>query len=199
MKTNPGDVIALGVIHRVHQRRCAGLGHRAQRFLQNVGQPAFFVAGRRIVVEAAAEARQVLLVARDEAEQSFRHLPVARAAHQQMLGAEASRWSPPARRSRRWRPACREQTPSAGFAVMPENESDPPQFRPSTIFDAGMSTRCSAAACSIKLANLAARGFQRARACRRSIAASSPPGASCAAHSGRGNDRSGSLRSPGPE
>ena len=57
-------------------------------------------------------------------------------------------------------PASRsEQTPSAGLAVMPEKESDPPQFSPSTIFEAGSSTRCSAAARSMKRGDLAARGF----------------------------------------
>jgi hypothetical protein len=42
-----------------------------------------------------------------------------------------------------------EHTPSAGFAVMPENESEPPQFSPSTMREAGTSTRSSAAPCSI--------------------------------------------------
>jgi hypothetical protein len=42
-----------------------------------------------------------------------------------------------------------EHTPSAGFDVIPENESDPPQFSPSTIFDAGTSVRLCAATDSI--------------------------------------------------
>ena len=119
-----------------------------------VSPPSLFP-GDGIVVEAAAEAGQVLLVASDEAQQLLRHLPVARAAHQQMLGAEDLGGLRQHRASRRLPPAYREQTPSAGLAVMPENESEPPQFSPSTILDAGDSTRCSAAACSIKLANLA--------------------------------------------
>jgi hypothetical protein len=45
-----------------------------------------------------------------------------------------------------------EATPSAGFAVMPEKESEPPQFSPSTIFETGISTRLQAAAASMKRA-----------------------------------------------
>jgi len=39
-----------------------------------------------------------------------------------------------------------------GLAVMPEKESEPPQLRPRTIFDAEISVRRSAAACSMKRA-----------------------------------------------
>ena len=45
-----------------------------------------------------------------------------------------------------------EQYPRAGLAVIPEKESEPPQFSPSTILDAGASVRFSAAACSMKRA-----------------------------------------------
>ncbi len=40
---------------------------------------------------------------------------------------------------------------------MPEKESDPPQFRPRTIFEAGVSLRWSAAARSMKRADLLPR------------------------------------------
>ena len=42
-----------------------------------------------------------------------------------------------------------EQYPRAGFAVMPENESDPPQFNPRISFEAGAAVRPSDAARSI--------------------------------------------------
>ena len=79
---------------------------------------------------------------------------------------------------------------------MPENESDPPQFRPSTIFEAGVSTRFSAAACSIEPAS---------RRLASSTVALVPPH-DCSviptrrprpAASRSGSDRPGSPRSPG--
>ena len=44
--------------------------------------------------------------------------------------------------------------------MIPENESEPPQFSPSTIFEAGVSTRFSADACSIKPEMALARGVR---------------------------------------
>jgi len=67
-----------------------------------------------------------------------------------------------------------EQMPSAGFAVIPENESDPPQFSPSMILDAGQLGPLLSRSLLHQLVDLAARGSRAPRGCRRSIAASLP-------------------------
>ena len=54
-----------------------------------------------------------------------------------------------------------DATPSAGLAVMPEKESDPPQFSPTTSFEAGTSVRFSLAHSSISARIWRLRGFDR--------------------------------------
>src|SRR5262249_28727796 len=61
----------LGVIDHIDHAGRARLRHRAEGLLEDVAQPALFVSRRRIVVEAAAEAAEILLVPADAIEELF--------------------------------------------------------------------------------------------------------------------------------
>ena len=54
---------ALGVVDGILHWRSAGFCDGAERLFEDVRESARFVAGRRIVIEASAEAVQILLVA----------------------------------------------------------------------------------------------------------------------------------------
>ena len=130
---NPGFRNALGIIENVLERAGAGFGHRAQRFFQNIRQAAFFISGRRIVVETAAELPQISLYFSTHAKSSratarFRARRTSRCSAPKISVVSASTMAPPRSTIKS------QQKPSAGFAVMPENESDPPQFSPSASF-----------------------------------------------------------------
>src|SRR5262249_43134428 len=79
---------AFRVIDGVVQWRRSRFGDRTQRFLKDVRQPARLVAWRGVVVEAAAESRQILLVSTHESEQPFGNGAASRPANQEMLRAE---------------------------------------------------------------------------------------------------------------
>ena len=57
MNTKPFAVTGFGVVHHIDQVGAAGLRHRAERLLQDRGQPARLVAGRGIGVHLGALAR----------------------------------------------------------------------------------------------------------------------------------------------
>ena len=123
---------ALGEIHRVHQRaRCRPWPPR----------PAISpgcCSGRRLCCRARDCRRSSRRTAPDtlctrgcsastcSATARLRARRTSRCSAPKISGVSASTAVPPAAASRS------EQTPSAGFAVMPENESEPPQFSPST-------------------------------------------------------------------
>src|SRR5581483_6149236 len=61
-ENKPRRVHRLGVIDRVGESGTTGRRDGAQRFFQNVGETAFLVSGRWIIVETAAEAAEILLI-----------------------------------------------------------------------------------------------------------------------------------------
>ena len=86
-----GAVDSFGVIQNFVERRGACLGDGAKGFLEDVAQAAFFVAGRRIVVEAPAKTGQVALVVGHQFQQALSRGAGARAFDQQMLRPEVLR------------------------------------------------------------------------------------------------------------
>ncbi len=118
-------------------------------FSRMLRQAAIFISRRRVVVETPAEASQVLLISRDEAQKSLRHVPVARAANEQMLGAETlGRLG-----QHSGCPNCSQSIaakPQRRIRGNPRERIRPAAVQPQDNFDAGISVRCSAAALSMR-------------------------------------------------
>ena len=77
----------LGIFHDVDQVRAAGLGHRAERLLDDCRQPARLVAGRRVGVDLLAVLVGVLLPPAHQLDELLADLAADRAAREQVLGA----------------------------------------------------------------------------------------------------------------
>ena len=69
MKTKPFAVTGSRVLVDRDQVGGAALGHRAERLLEDRGEPAGLVAGRRVVVHLVAVARGVVLPPADPLDQ----------------------------------------------------------------------------------------------------------------------------------
>src|SRR5579885_1329804 len=138
-----GRAHALGVIDDIVQRGGSRLGHRASDFSRMFDSPPSLFPGVGL-------SSKLLPAKRLKYAWYWRMHPSSFSATARLRARRTSRCSAPkisvVSASTADPPACAirsEQTPSAGLAVMPLKESDPPQFSPRTIFDAGVSTRFS--------------------------------------------------------
>ncbi len=82
-----GRFDAFCVIDDIFKRGRARFGDGSQGFFQNVGEAAFLVARRRVVVEAASELAKIGLIMLNLAKQLFRNFRVSGAADEEVLGA----------------------------------------------------------------------------------------------------------------
>ena len=167
-------------------------------FSRMLVSPPSLLPGDGIVVEAAAEAVQILLVLSDETQQFFGDLAIARAPHQQCSAPKisvvsASTAVAPISRQHVRADAQRRIGGDAGEgigAAAVQSQDDLRSRHFDALFGGGLFHQ--------RLRSRAARLRQRPRVPPLILQRHADQAAGCAAHSARGNDRSGSLRSPGP-
>ena len=106
--------------YTVDQVGGAALGDRAQRLLEDRGQPAGLVAGRGVVVHLAVVARGVVLPPADALDQLLADLAARPRGASAGARRRRSRASRTGSRCRRARTSRSTAAPSAGLALMPE-------------------------------------------------------------------------------
>ena len=78
-----------GVVEDFYEGRRAAFGNGSQRLFNNVGQTVSLVSKTKIIIKTATiETINIALIFLNKTDQAFRHVAIAGALHQQMLGAE---------------------------------------------------------------------------------------------------------------